>query len=614
MHAELVTAKAELRAFRSKAVWLQKLMNGGEVLFSLGDGSRTRRADAGGAFDLIYALRDTANDLDAQTTPTRAAFEANLDNDIMQQIEDNRLKENEKAVKLASKVIARFRSPAFIAAWKDKANPFEQLYIVEKLVEVIHLLDLYDPRLSLSGVASAETDRFLSDAAMGRPSIFAPDTIMSLIDDLPIEHLDDGTAQFKAGVTLKQASFLGKTSLKDLLVYTVRANAWVGAALTVTMQNGSGQSAQANALMAFYTKHMPEVVNIPALRALSTDGERLKLLGEIAEENNFRNVPPDTMGKIHKGISLGGVPFSLFAGLLKTVSSVQAIHDNPRSDRVVLASGKALGEASLLIGAALQTFGSKAVSTVAGKVCAVIAIPMLAYELVAVHNNITQAKRSGDLSVAFGQGLLGLAAVASTALSLYLAFCVATAPAGPAGLIISVATGVILGLTLLGLYLVSFTKDPDLETFASRCLFGTGFADSTKDKPGQISYKFGSPAKADCVAMIEKLYSLQSKLGFASEDTSFGSSGAFRLKHGAVKPDGTSVFPEGKLRVRYIGDGLAGLRDNPMPGYDEALFRSGAVSLLEDDFPLSRGHWFKMTLVLVPGNPRARIVEYAPMP
>ncbi|ASJ72091.1 hypothetical protein [Granulosicoccus antarcticus] len=604
MSDEIRNALEAIRRFKGSVEYFQERLNK-ETSFGIPGDLRTMTMDD--AFRLSYAIRDTQASLSATATPTSVEFKEPLLPKLVQHIEWQRTKSRKDLEILASKVIVCFRSPAFINAW-GKVNVFRQLDVVDRLTDVIHLIDLYDPRITTTGNSSSESDRFILDASEGRESIFKPINFEVLLNNLPDQlNPDNNKPEFKLNdkSVLEQASFLGEMKVEVILKWVLTAKARLGAILTIITHLEPQQTSQSELMFNYYSKLLFGLNDIEEISKAANPAEKVKLMSEIVSNAGLKGLNPTVATKLMAGLKAVSIPISLITGFLKTTTGLLELSTSPKGKIDIKKAGKTLGEAIKLIGTAATTLGGDGIKKVAGKLCSVLAVPMLAFEVADAHAKFSSAEHNGDLSVAFGAAVLGLSSVVGVAFSLYLSFCVASAAAGPAGLIISLATGIILGLTLLGLYLVNFTKDHQLLIFAERCAFGRRFRDSTKEKPGHVAYDFGKPGAINTDTMIERLYSLQTSVGFKATPT--GSQAlSISLTHAAP-----ALPKEMELSMSFIGDGLNNIVDEKVKGFDEAAFRTGIINLLASDYENVKGQFFKLVLTYKHGT---RTIEYAEVP
>lgn len=512
MANQLDNLRKDLKAFTVKA----NSMSGGNITLTPTDGTTRRTGDMNDTLKLAFTIRQTGNHLKRQSQKKHDDFFAELSPGLLADTEKKRAAKMSEIVDLARTLITRLRSAALIADW-DGADAVDKIGILADLAKAAAALDLYDPRDPILGNnASSQTDRYLSDVQMGRPSILDPTKMLDLQKKLPITHDTDGNPQ----VTDKQSIKLGIASSgsdteADFLKWITVAQAQTAGLMIVATFARSRQADAADALLAAYVKMMPGIDKLEEVLRATTSTQKLREISNAIEKIGLSNVPPNG-GQDYKGIDLAGVPLGLLDGFLKTISAINAFNKAANPTAALVAFAQSMGELTKTMASAVAAFTTGAVKKLATKAVAIITLPMLCFELAATHRGVSSAMRSGDASVAFGHALLGIATVGSAVLGIYIAFSVAAAAGGPPGLVVAAATGIIVAITLAGLYLVQFTKNSDLEKFAAQCAYGKKMSDWTKENPSSIAYEFGTPAKMDCAKMLERLNSINAKIGFSA--------------------------------------------------------------------------------------------------
>lgn len=611
--------------------WAAMVERGKYPLEAKGSGIK-RIGVTGEMLNLAFEINEAKEKLDGSTTPTKGEFKAALNSQLMDDLEEYRVSRVDEQTKAARKLIKHLRSDAFIDAWIASSS-FEQVEIVSLVGDVAPLLDVYDPRDTLPGATqSSETDRYLSDAAMGRRSIFSASHMLAMLDAIPVEFDPDGTPKFNQTVPPSLINRItGQVAQDGMLKWVIAAQARTAGLMTVVTNHPNQFDAFASVMMKVYGNLLPGLgEDLAAIKNAADAKAKLKELDRILDNGGWDAGAVTNAQKLSKAIDLVGIPLGYIDGLTKITGALTKIQAASNPEEEALAQASVFGEATKLMVNAYSQLGNKAAKTLGSKVLAVVSVPMLALELVATYKNISKATRSGDLSVAFGESLLGIAAIGSTALGLYSAFAVGAAAGGPAGLAVAVAAGVILAITLVGLYLITFTIDSKLETFAFCCAFGRGFTDWSKENPGAVQFGFTGEEKdkaivMDCAMMSEKLFSLRTSVGFAA-DSSISDRFKFELKHARMDAStNASKFPtKARTRCDYIGNPPTRPQNTKLPGFDDQVFRTkGGVQILFAD-PGSTssnevdrdwmGKWVRLEVSYSTDNRLKKTIEYAQIP
>ncbi|QBX33399.1 hypothetical protein E4191_00705 [Paracoccus liaowanqingii] len=544
-------------------------------------------APFGDLVSLAFAINDTRDGLTADSTPTRAQFDAALDLTRLQSLEDERVRRTRPVATAATRLIGALRGAEVIAAF-DAAPALERLEILSGLARILPWLDLHDPRKVGGAVTGSTEARFLMDVARGRPSILMPGRLSAMIRDLPEITVTGSVATLEMDDTAR-AFFRrqqGGDTPDDALKWTTFALAQSAGLVTAILSVPHLREPASQVLVDHYLK-----LQIGIDRAADGAGPvnpvvRLGQIGDDLTELGLRPATPG--GRLFRAkvvLDTAGLPFSFFDGLVKTqLALIGALNaTDPRQAGLLAAQG--VGEGIKLMAAAVELRGAtSALRSTAGRVGAVIAVPLLAVELQTAAKGLQDARQAGDLSVAIGNGLMGISATGAVLFGLYAKFAVAAAAAGPVGLGAALAGGLLVTITVLGIYLVEFTKDPKLETFAHQCIFGRGFADFTALNPDQVAFGFGTPAAPRVALMLERLRSLQAPIGFATEAPTLP--GVYSLTHaltegGPAAAAGRSFRSTARTAVQHLGSApREGGAPPPLPNFDDPIFRRTGQTLI----------------------------------
>lgn len=623
MSAAINSVRTALDQFRDAVAEFGKAIDGLLVPLELPDDARAE-ANFGELQNLAFAINDMRDHLDADSTPSWTDFKDALNIPLMQAFEELRAEQAKAVAAAASQLIDGLRATGFMTDF-DNAPALERLEIYRSLSEVAVDLDMHDPD-------TGTDQRYLQDAAAARATILTPTRVGGTIAALPsiiatdtnalIDLTDPNARAFFRRVTGTAPSDSGASS-DAALKWTTTALAQLGGLMNVLTSIPGQQLNAADAMFALYSKVLVDLPGFSDVQAANGPVAKLEKMSEIlSKEAGFRVTPSTRLGKAHLVISKAGLPLGLFDGLMKTNVALQKLFNATSGTDVATESINAVGTGTKLIAEALETFGSKVTKEVAGRVAVLITIPLVAFEVIAAVKGVDKALLANDLSVALGQGLLGAGAVAGTALAVYAKFAVAASAGGPIGLAVAVAGGIILGITLIGIYLVEFTKDPKLETFAFQCIFGNGMANWSASSADEVSFGFGTPAAPNVAVMIERLRSLRGAVGFRSEAGSSGGARDYLVTHGFVgTSDEGKPFRDGATtRLRFVQDPVKNATDVPVPDFNDAEFRQGGQTLVvgtdsNTETPEAWiDGWMRLEVTWSGGQRELKTYEYAKIP
>lgn len=387
-----------------------------------------------------------------------------------------------------------------------EAEPIERMMFYRDLMFGAVMLRNYSPDISSNPkVRLISSGSLLDDLpTAANDALFSKQRLMDFVETLPltIENdayslTDDGFKEAKALITSAAAAPPNKLACADLVAKT-----YLGImGLIATFSEFDNQT-----LTTLKMKRLLTTANgqtpLTTVQAAQTVEGVVEAFEEIIQDTNHRfskaasAALSNTPAGLEQVANFFGIAVNLYS-LAQSKSNADLIKNslsaaNDVAGLLALSYDKLPGSLSKVLGsssrAASVAVGSKIVGATLGLVLA-------GFEIHAAKQGIGKATIANDISVAIGHILLGLSAGASALfnaalLGYFLWTGTALMGAGPAGIFIAA----LIGIALLGMYLVNFTADDPLSSIAQNTIFGLAPAQGTNAE--DIHYEFGTSGAA----------------------------------------------------------------------------------------------------------------------
>lgn len=308
--------------------------------------------------------------------------------------------------------------------------------------------------------------------------------------------------------------------------------------------------------------------------------------------NNHRTGYLAISDQIISTLSVALQMYTVFVSLNKLVTSSKPVWENVGELLRVVSDSIILTENLLA-----KTTGETA-KKLAQRAASIAGVVVLAVDFYVTVKNIETAGEYGDRSVQAGQAISFTGAAIGTAAAVYGAFFAAGVGLGPVGW---AAMGIGIGVTVLGQFIITYTTDPPLESFANTCWFGKN--PSGSKERDHIHYGFYKiqgetiTAQPDLGVQIDRLRTMLNPLGYTirTTTTNFIYFKYLRHQNGQFPLSNNSSL---RIRLSETEQNLNNFTNSMLT----KLKQDGEVSGLREDFRVVKNKWSEM-LVTFPVHP-----------